>query len=741
MSNGDDDPQDPPVTDELFSTRREAGYRNQPVEVGTLNTPLQDFAPPVQGHGVSRPTLPGVGQPASGDPVVARGYEPAPPAARRGRAAPNWRLDTTIDLTTGDPALDAAARQVEDVRVGIDVADQELLASGLTREAQILAENANRERMAAETARLEQEERRQETRRTFDELSEMNAAVMDQRINPARFFTSGGAGTGLAAAASVALGVLGQALNPGMENSALAIINRAVDRDIAAQVQDIQTQQFGVGMARNLYGDLLTTYQQEDVAREALRSLYFSEMERRIAALAAQTQSQVTRNNAQRLRVAVAEQRVTAAATAARARTRTIYTSHASGRQPVGSRRGITSAARQMQADSPLTATAVAQAMQQHGVPLGVAAMTPAGAAAQGMQPPAAPGAQSPDASGTQPPTGGRVTPPATPLTPEDIRSRDQNAAAAADATEEAAELGRGGSDEPGAAPWGREQSRRNYRSSVDGIRGGQGVVVPSLTRIVVPDGSATGAIHNVISTGNQTPTSGGGYYRSVIQPITHNGRMVAVSSSGRSRAVSPGDALRRGERLAGVPYRHHFGSMPAEMARHIRQTENPVRIMGVGTDTWYAPAALAQTMDANVLEEEITGMQLLQQGRESATKLAALIDRSIGQGVALNTPAVQGAASVHVMALQGIMGDLSNLGTLQAGEREIINQMTSLGIISEDYLEFFPDIDRSRASVGNLRNMFNVAMRRSRLADTRPGFAMYRTGDVESATAEAQGR
>jgi len=558
-------------------------------------------------------------------------------------------------------------------------------------------EHANMLQREAADARRAGEERRLETRQTFDELSEMNAAIMDQRINPARFFTSGGAGTGLAAAASVALGVLGQALSPGMENSALSIINRAVERDVAAQVTDLQNQRAGVQTARNLFGDLMAMYRNEDVARDALRSLYLSEMERRIQAMAAQTQSQATRRNAERIVAAVAEQRITAAASAARERTRVIYSENMTGRQAFGSTQGVRSAASQIRASSPLHATGVAQAMQQHGVLAPQGAQQP-GAAALGGSPVQSPG------SALAPPGG-----PGGGITSQDLRQRGGGGggAAAARANVQAERAESNVSEDSSQPPFDRRMTRRAYRSAAGGIQGG---VVPTPTSVATPDGPVL-----AIRTGERMSTQAGGQGADVqfIRPLMSNGQMVAVSQNGRSRRVRPGEALRSNERLAGAIYTQELRPMPAESARYHAQTSQDMPI-GMG---WSVRREALQRMDQREVNRNIQAIGLVREGRHLAQRLDRLMQQFDSGAIDINSADMQGLIGADAMALQGRFASAAQLGVLQEGEREAIRDMTSLPSGSENWVLFFTESDRARGAIRGMLRQFNDTLRHNRLS------------------------
>ena len=211
----------------------------------------------------------------------------APATRRRRRRGPTQTITVTQNVTTapGDPRLNALERQAQN---NVTEATRQLFL----RSSQLHGDEAAVNEGVADMFEHNQEiyrdvvNRQMNTaRQTLAQLNSLNQAVMDRRMDPTRFFSSRGSAAGFSAAASVAMGVLGQALAPGTENAALSIIRRAIDRDMEAQVQDFANARAGVTMARTLYSDLVSLFGDERVAMEALRTMYQSEATARIEAL------------------------------------------------------------------------------------------------------------------------------------------------------------------------------------------------------------------------------------------------------------------------------------------------------------------------------------------------------------------------------------------------------------------------------------------------------------------------
>jgi hypothetical protein len=231
------------------------------------------------------------------DPVM--GTTTVTPTARRRRSgtASSVQYQRQYTIPGGDPELEARARKEED-RLA------EMLASIRRGDARFLGDMANIDREAAnelledrEGLRAMVDERMTLQSEALNNLEQLNDRVMSQEIDPVRFFSTRG-GARLGAAVSVALGSLGQALAPGTENAALRIIDTAVERDIAAQVENMRNSQQGVVMAQNIYQDLRQLYNDDFAAQAALRSMYLTEVDRRLNSLRASAASERMQGNA-----------------------------------------------------------------------------------------------------------------------------------------------------------------------------------------------------------------------------------------------------------------------------------------------------------------------------------------------------------------------------------------------------------------------------------------------------------
>lgn len=153
------------------------------------------------------------------------------------------------------------------------------------READLLAQRADAAAAAAEAERdaidasasraleIERDRRsamsdaQQRFQRSVDALGAM-------REDPARLLRS--AAGGVSAAIAIGLGAAGAALAGGGENTALAIVQRNIDRDIAAQRTDIQTAGTAAEAQRSVLGLMRQEFSDQTAAETAARSAMLS---------------------------------------------------------------------------------------------------------------------------------------------------------------------------------------------------------------------------------------------------------------------------------------------------------------------------------------------------------------------------------------------------------------------------------------------------------------------------------
>jgi hypothetical protein len=123
-------------------------------------------------------------------------------------------------------------------------------------------------------SRIRRESKDKARRDIDDAVSE----VREMRINPNRIFHN--TSSRVVAAIAAGLGEFGRQLRGGGTNTALQIINSAIDRDIDAQKQAIRTAEVGVRMQENSYKRLLDLHGDDEKAELLARhqALEFAKM-------------------------------------------------------------------------------------------------------------------------------------------------------------------------------------------------------------------------------------------------------------------------------------------------------------------------------------------------------------------------------------------------------------------------------------------------------------------------------
>lgn len=175
---------------------------------------------------------------------------PMQPAVGGGGGAPP--NDVTLRMQVGTQELDKTITSlIEDQDATIKAASQELLRSVGAMSDTMEKWRVSTEGLDPVAAYRELEAGLNETQFQLDEVRNYFKDLGRRTVDPGRFYANGG---GASASVAVAVGALSQAmLGPGAPNTALNIIEAAVERDIRAQEVSLQNaQQAGVGMLNAL---------------------------------------------------------------------------------------------------------------------------------------------------------------------------------------------------------------------------------------------------------------------------------------------------------------------------------------------------------------------------------------------------------------------------------------------------------------------------------------------------------
>ena len=167
---------------------------------------------------------------------------------------------------------------MSELRTGSIIAEQGILARENEEKASVNRIHREKEKTRIETQNAARKLREESKRKAQKDIDAAVAEVVNFKIDPKRFYKSTGAA--IASAIAVALGEFSSKLGGG-PNTALAIINRAIDRDIDAQKTELKNLQYGASAADNAYSRLLDQHgdaeKAELLAKE--QALYFVQME------------------------------------------------------------------------------------------------------------------------------------------------------------------------------------------------------------------------------------------------------------------------------------------------------------------------------------------------------------------------------------------------------------------------------------------------------------------------------
>jgi hypothetical protein len=151
---------------------------------------------------------------------------------------------------------------------GSALAEQSVLARQTEDETDIRRAYREQEKARIETENVNRQIRAKAKEKTQLDIDEAVGEVVNFKIDPKRFYK--GTGSAIASAIAVALGEFGSKLAGG-PNTALSIINRAVDRDIDAQKTELQNLKYGASAAGNAYKRLLDRHGDAEKAERLAR--------------------------------------------------------------------------------------------------------------------------------------------------------------------------------------------------------------------------------------------------------------------------------------------------------------------------------------------------------------------------------------------------------------------------------------------------------------------------------------
>lgn len=145
-----------------------------------------------------------------------------------------------------------------------------------------------------------QDQRDRFAKQGVDELRAKNAEIVNTKIDPSRYLEGGGhtAQNILTGIAMVVGGIIGK---DGM-STGLRMMESAINRDVQAQMADLQTKKEGLKTSQNLYAEMLERYNDPILAKDAQVNYLRHQTDLKLQEIAEQTNSQTAKNNIEKAR-------------------------------------------------------------------------------------------------------------------------------------------------------------------------------------------------------------------------------------------------------------------------------------------------------------------------------------------------------------------------------------------------------------------------------------------------------
>lgn len=255
-------------------------------------------------------------QPAPVAPAVVQA--PATPLRVRTEAPSLDRLMVPGGADLGNTLADIVGstpqQRREDARYGLIDRAADLEA----RRAQAAADAAAAQADIVDASELRRQQVERERRVAMDDARRGYERAVDQlgamREDPARLLRS--AGGAISAAIAIGLGAAGASLAGTGENSALAIIQRNIDRDIAAQRTDIGTAGNVADARRSVLGVMSQEFSSRDAAESAARAAMLQAAQLQASRVTAGLDNEAARLRGEQLQQQLSDEAAAAAAQA-----------------------------------------------------------------------------------------------------------------------------------------------------------------------------------------------------------------------------------------------------------------------------------------------------------------------------------------------------------------------------------------------------------------------------------------
>lgn len=267
--------------------------------------------------------IPGMGPPGASTPSVApvppKGgsagdfAKPTPPAAQ------GPLMGTTTETTTSrTKGVKASKESLDALDESFRQEERAIQAAARSGAEQAAAEGAFLRQRDAELAErtAANQAREAEHRTALEEQETKVGQAMDdfrsKKLDPEQYWKERGTGAKVTSAIAMALGQFGAALT-GTRNSAMDIINDAINRNIEAQKQEIANARENVNLEQNVMAQLRQKGLDEREAEHAARQLYLEGAQQQLETIAAGYKSEAIKNNAAQASAQLGQKRADAA--------------------------------------------------------------------------------------------------------------------------------------------------------------------------------------------------------------------------------------------------------------------------------------------------------------------------------------------------------------------------------------------------------------------------------------------
>ena len=228
--------------------------------------PAPIVPPPPNGVAVPPPA-------AAAPPPAPPQPRPAPAPAKGGVAAPKGPAEPSIADWTRQRRADEKAylgtykaeREALDEASRAAAVKQDEAAEATARMARLQEEQAANEAAFQRDAAEQREKYRAQTQAQLDEVREM-------KVDPGRLYRDAGAWNSVMVAVGGALSGMLSGLQGRGDNAFVDLVNRNIDRDIAAQQQAIHQRTASVEARNSIYGQMVASHRDEALAREQTRT-------------------------------------------------------------------------------------------------------------------------------------------------------------------------------------------------------------------------------------------------------------------------------------------------------------------------------------------------------------------------------------------------------------------------------------------------------------------------------------